>query len=81
MSTFLLYEFRPQYKYVFSNLATGYSRSTWHAGRLSMFSSKQIGGIVSEKCFQCYRTIIGNTYIYKLLMFHISIGTKQVKQQ
>ena len=48
MPVFLLCEVRPQYRYFLSNLATGYTRSTWHARRWSMFTSNKIGDIVSE---------------------------------
>ena len=47
---FLLHEVRPQCRYVLSNLASGYTRSTWHAG--STFVSNYIEGTF---------VILGNT--------------------
>ena len=36
---------------------------------------------LSQKELPVYRTIIGDTYIQRLLMIYISTDTKQVKQQ
>ena len=71
-----------QCRYFLWNLATGSTRTTSYAGRLSMFTSHKIEGIVSERAYSVsHRTIISNTCILRLLIFHNSIDTKQVKQQ
>ena len=38
-----------QSRYISINVATGYTRSTWHPGRLSKFTSNKIASIVSER--------------------------------
>ena len=53
---FLLYEVRPQCRYVLPNLAPAYTRSTWHAGVLFMFISKQIGSVISERAYSVTET-------------------------
>ena len=49
---FLLHKIRPQCRSVLRNLATGYTRSTWHAGRLFIHVYiKPNWDIVSERTF------------------------------
>ena len=48
---FLLYEVRPQCRYILPNLAAQYTKSTSHTGRLSLFISNQIEDIVSENAY------------------------------
>ena len=54
---FLLYEVRPLCKCFLSNLARRYTRITWHAGRLSIFTSNQIGGIASERVYSVIKQL------------------------
>ena len=62
LAIFLLHKVRFQWRYFLSNLATGYTRSIWHARRLSMFPSNKVGGIFSKRSCSVTEQS-GNAYI------------------
>ena len=75
---FLLHEVvRPQCRYVLTNLATWYCHTEYLIYWMRIYPHiKPNCRYCLRKSLDCYRIIIGNTCILRLLMFYFSIDIK-----